>query len=747
MNTDSTVQVIDLQLQGMSCTACAARIEKSLRRMEGVEAVSVSFPARTAWVQYQPAIVEQSQMISQIGKLGFHAAVPESGRSSLQQELKSLRLRLWLSILLTLPLLASMTHHYEWLSAIPVPQLLLQPWLQLALATVVQFAVGMPFYFGAYHALRQRAANMDVLVVIGTTAAYLYSHYMVVTGGLGTDRGGHELPLYFETSAVVITAVLLGKYLEGAASSRAQQEVDGYHKLLNHMVTVERAGQHEQIRAAFVREGDIVIVEAGETIAVDGIVLSGSADVLEALLTGESLPVLRKNPNRVLAGTEAISGSLRIRTIAAGEGTLISRISELVKQAQASKSELGRQVDRVAGWFVPAMLVCAALTFVLWWALLDPGNTAHAFVCAIAVMLAACPCAMGLAAPISLVIASGKLAKRGIIVKDAGALERLSRMDTLVVDKTGTLTEGKPVVSGIYTEMPGGRQALLRLAAAAELQLQHPLAKAIAAAAADAGLVPPTAEHTQTIPGKGVAARIGGKRIGIGNARLAAEQGWTVGGGIHAFAQSRESAGQTVLFVAEEGRCMGSIALTDRVKLSSIQAVKQLRRDGITVMLATGDHPAPALAAAKAAGIGQLHASMLPEGKLALIQQLKAEGRRVGMAGDGWNDAPALAAADIGLAMGDGTDAALSAGHLTLVKSRLTAIPEALQISRLTLRNIRSNLMFALLYNIMIIPFAAAGLLEPWMAGTAMALSSVSVVGNALRLSGQIDRMDRRWLT
>lgn len=734
---------IDFAVQGMSCSACAARIEKAIGKMEGVQMAAVSFPLRTAWVQYSGHILQPQQIAERVKQLGFVALMSESPRQGLYKEHNTLRLRLIVAAILMLPLLAGMLRHLPPLEPLLglLPAWLLMPWLQLALASIIQFVIGMPFYFGAYYALRQRSANMDVLVALGTTAAYLYSHYVVFQDGLlrQSEDAAHAPALYFETSAVVITAVLLGKYIETAASLRAQQGSDGYGKLQGQMASVERAGEVIRMKTEFVRSGDIVIVEAGEMVPVDGTVCGGVSSADESLLTGESLPITKREGDLIWAGTRNESGRLRIRTEAAGHDTMLNRIQELVRQAQRSKSAIQRNVDAAASWFVPVMLVFALLTVILWGALLDPGNWSKAFVCAIAVLLAACPCALGLAAPISLVIASGRLAKQGIIAKEAGAMERLARIQTIIFDKTGTLTEGKPRVSAMLA-VKGSQASLLRLAAAAESESAHPLAAAIRREAVKLGLVIPEAEQLAYTPGGGVEAVIEKKPFAVGNARFAAGRGWQMGQEVKAFAQARETAGETVLYAAIERECVGVLALSDMIKSNARETVKELKELGVSALLATGDHEAPARAAAKAVGISQVYASMLPESKLALVEELKRKGKRVAMAGDGWNDAPALASADVGLAMGDGTDAALSAGHMTLLFSRLKAIPEAIRISRLTIRNVRQNLTFAFLYNVIIIPFAAFGLLEPWMAGTAMALSSVSVVANALRLTGKLKR-------
>lgn len=734
---------INFTIQGMNCAACAARIEKAISRMGGVHEAAVSFPLRTAWVQYDSDLLAQEQISSRVEQLGFSALLHESASAGLSRERKSLRLRLMAAIMLTMPLLASMVEHLPPLEPLLalLPAWLLQPWLQLILATIVQFVIGMPFYFGAYYAVRQRSANMDVLVVLGTTAAYFYSHYEVFRNGLVryADSVMNGPPLYFETSAVVITAVLLGKYIETSASLRSQDEAVGYSSLQNQTANVERAGEVMKLRSEFVRKGDIVIVQPGEIIPIDGKVVDGASMVNEALLTGESKPAMKQAGDVVWAGTSNDDGQLRLRTTAAGHDTMLSRIQEMVKHAQRSKSSIQTNVDKVASRFVPMMLVFALLTLLAWGTVLDPGNWSKAVICAIAVLLAACPCALGLAAPISLVIASGRLAKQGIIAKEAGAIERLAAIQMMILDKTGTLTEGRPRVSYIHA-VQGNRSSLLRLAAAAEAESTHPLALAIKDEANRLGLVIPAAEQVSYTVGGGVEAELKQTSFAIGNARFVEQRGWVIGAEARRQAADREKLGETVLYVIVDQACAGIISLSDTLKQQAGTMVKALQRFGITAVVATGDHHAPANTVAKAVGIKSVYASMLPESKQALVEEFKRKGKRIAMAGDGWNDAPALAAADVGIAMGNGTNAALDAGHITLLFSRLMAIPEAIRLSRFTIRNIKQNLTFAFLYNVIIIPFAAIGLLEPWMAGTAMALSSVSVVGNALRLKGQLMR-------
>lgn len=736
---------MDIGIQGMSCTACAARIEKALGKMNGVQDAAVSYASRKAWIVYEPGDRNPNEIKDKIRALGFGVSEP-GDRSADLAEMRALRLRLILSAVLSLPLLWAMAGHYEALSAVPVPEWVSNGWVQLSLATLIQLGIGLPFYQNAWSALRAKTANMDVLVALGTSAAYFYSHYMVFAHGwspAGAAIGSHHAgtaSLYFDTSAVVITAVLLGKYMEARSAARALREGDSFAKLKADEISVVRDGSVRTVPASNVRDGDIVLVATGELIPVDGIVTGGQSEADESLLTGESRAVPKQPGSRVWAGTRNQGDTLRIRTETTGEGTLLSRIDLLLRQAQAAKTSIQRKVDRISAVFVPVMLLAAAVTFLLWYLVFDPGNASRASLCALAVLLAACPCALGLATPISLVIAAGKLARRGIVIKDASALEGMARLDVILLDKTGTLTEGKPCVSAIQPSPGWSAAAVLRLAAAAEGASQHPYAFAIREDARRRGLVVPTAENLLEWPGYGVSAECPEGRIEVGGKQLAAQQNWSGLKRALDYAAIRESQGETVLLAALDGICIGAIALGDRLKPSSVQAVQALKREGLEVWLATGDGAGPAAAVAKEAGIQRVEAGMLPEGKLQLIRSLQKQGKGVAMAGDGWNDAPALAAADAGFAMAGGTDAALDAGHVALLRPSLLGIAGALRASRLTVRNMKQNLGFAFMYNLVIVPVAAAGLMEPWMAGAAMALSSVTVVGNALRLSGQLSR-------
>ncbi|CDN45958.1 cation-translocating P-type ATPase [Paenibacillus sp. P22] len=742
-----TTAALDLGIQGMSCTACAARIERALAKMEGVTEASVSYASRMAWIRYEAGRQQPDAIKERVRQLGFATSEP-GDRTSHMKEMAELRNRSVLSLLLSIPLLWAMVSHYNWLEGVPVPALVSHAWVQLALATIIQLWIGLPFYLNAWSALRERTANMDVLVVIGTSSAYLYSHYIVFSQGIhgaASSGGGHGalLPVYFDTGAIVITAVLLGKYMESRSSARALRESDGYAKLASRDVTVQRADEISRIPAESVRDGDIVLVGPGELIPVDGIVTGGQSEADESLLTGESRPVPKLPGSLVWAGTFNRGDTLRIRTEKTGEGTMLSRIGALLRQAQAAKTGIQKKVDAWSARFVPVMLLLAALTFAGWLLSGSSDSLRSAMLSSLSVLLVACPCALGLATPISLVIASGKLARQGIVLKEAGALERLAQLDTVLLDKTGTLTEGRPGVTAVHAPASGfGPAAVLRLAAAAEGDSRHPYALSIRGEARKRGIVIPAVEQALEWPGFGAAATCSEGRAAIGGRQLAAQERWKGMGGsrlVRPGARGVRRDGAVRL----AGRRMASgpsRSATGSVHPRRVPS-KRCGRKVWSWCSLPETAPGPAAAAAREAGIRKVKSGMLPEGKLELIRSLQKQGRVVAMAGDGWNDAPALAASDAGFAMGDGTDAALDAGHITLLRPSLTGIRDAIGVSRLTVRNIRQNLAFAFLYNAVMVPVAALGLLEPWMAGAAMALSSVTVVANSLRLSGGIRRL------
>ena len=705
-------QILDLQLTGMTCAACAARIEKVLNALSGVEA-RVNLATERARVRYTPGRVQAEDLIVAIQRAGY-GAHPLSESSRAEEKARKAReyqheLRVFaIAALLTLPMLAQMLtmvllpHQGEWLPG----------WLQWLLATPVQFWVGRRFYAGAWASLRGGGANMDVLVALGTSAAYFYSLAMLLL-----VPGSH---LYFEASAAVLTLVRLGKLLEARAKTRTSTAIEQLMALAPRTAMVVRGGETVELDVAALRPGDLVQVRAGERIPVDGQVIEGASAVDESLLTGESLPVRKAalpGQDRAYAGTQNLDGLLQIRAEGVGSHTQLMEIVRLTEAAQGSKAPIQKLADRVSAVFVPAVLVLAALTFLAWW--LASGDLTASLIPAVAVLVIACPCALGLATPTAVMVGLGRGAQLGILVRSAEALERAEKLSLLAVDKTGTLTEGRP---GLVAVMPATGQdetGLLALAAALEQGSDHPIARALKEAARARGLALAPVRDFANLPGEGVSGEVDGRRLRL----TAATPG----------PESTGQAGTSIALLEGENE-LGRFVLADPLRPGSAAAVNRLAKAGIQVIMLTGDNAATAAAIAKEAGIREYRAQVRPQDKAAAVSALKANGRVVGMAGDGINDAPALASADVSFSMAAGSDIALEAADITLMHNDLNAVVDAVHLSRAVMRKIRQNLFFAFFYNVLALPLAAAGLLNPVIAGAAMALSSVSVVTNSLRL-------------
>jgi Cu+-exporting ATPase len=716
-------RTIELQLSGMTCAACAARIEKVLNRTEGVHA-DVNFATETAHVAFDPEKVTPESLIAAVRKAGYDAAPARDPFAQPEEEARAdaVRYRRELAMfsaaaLLTAPFLAQMALMAAGAHAIEMPV-----WLQFALATPVQFFAGARFYVGAWKALRGGAANMDVLVALGTTVAYLLS----LAVWLVPLSGQH---VYFEAGAMVITLVLLGKLLEARARARTASAIRALLALQPPTVRVERRGRYEDVPLAAVTVGARYLVAAGAAVPVDGRVLAGESEVNEAMLTGESAPVAKAPGATVFAGTVNETGPLTCEATAVGQATLLAGIVRQVAAAQGSKAPMQRLADKVAGIFVPAVLAIAVVTLVANGVVL--GDWAQALLRATAVLVIACPCALGLATPAALMVGVGRGAQAGILIKNAEALERAEKIDVLVVDKTGTLTAGKPAVVAIDAAAGRSERDVLLLAAGLEHGATHPLAEAIVqrAAGLDAKFLP--VESVRVHAGLGVSGQSRGQSVRLGSPAYLAESGIAFDPAAVAAAQA---AGETVVGVAEDRRLVGWIMLADTVRANAAGVVAALRRDGVTTIMLTGDHPATARAIARAVGIDEWRATQKPDDKRRAIAELQQAGNAVGMVGDGVNDAPALAQADVSFAMGAGSGSALAAADVTLLRNDLTAVVAAIELSRATLAKIRQNLFFAFVYNVLGIPLAAVGLLSPVVAGAAMALSSVSVVSNALLL-------------
>lgn len=719
------MEELEFRIGGMTCAACSVRLEKILGRLSGVSKIAVNLATERAVVKAPSGVLNPNRIIAAIQRAGFTAKplLDLAGRQSQEKaqataQQRGEQRRLLLAALFTLPL------------ALPM---LLMPFgihadlpaeIQLLLATPVQFWIGSRFYVGAYKSLRGGTGNMDVLVALGTSAAWGLSTWNTLVPGTGNY-------LYFEASAMVITLVLLGKWLEGRAKRSAASAIHALMALRPTKARIEQAGKIVEVPAEQVTTGHVVLVRPGERMPVDGVIIEGSSQLDESLITGESLPVTRKKGESVTGGSVNGEGLLRIRATTVGVESTLARIIHLVEEAQASKAPVQKLVDQVTHVFVPIVVTIAFLAFTGWW-LLD-GSTEIAFTAAIAVLVIACPCALGLATPTALMVGTGIAARHGILIRDAIALERAQNSDTVVFDKTGTLTEGQPAVD-VVLPLKGSPEELLQLVASAQQGSEHPLAKAVLTKAQGLPLSSP--RNFRSLPGLGLSAQVQEQTILVGNRRLMQENQLVLSP-LLAQAETLEKSGHTVIWIAEVSPTpglLGILAVTDLIKSVAPQAVAALQAQGLTTMMLTGDNPGVAHVVAEKVGINQVIAEVLPEDKAAQIQALRTQGRRVAMIGDGVNDAPALAAADVGMAMGTGTDVAMETAGITLMRGDPTLVAEALSISRATYHKIRQNLFWALIYNVIAIPLAAFGMLNPVIAGAAMAMSSVSVVSNSLLL-------------
>lgn len=727
-------EVTRFKLEGMTCAACANRIEKGLNKMPGVTNASVNFALETATVEYSPAEVSVADMQSKVKQLGYKAVAQsdeEEHADTRDQVVRKQKRKLIVSAILSIPLLWAMVAHFSFTSWIYLPDLFMNPWFQLVLATPVQFYIGWPFYVGAYKALRNGSANMDVLVALGTSAAYFYSLYLTIDWYAKGGNLHHGPNMYYETSAILITLVIMGKLFEVLAKGRTSEAIKSLMGLQAKTARVIRDGQELTIPVEEVIAGDIVMVRPGEKIPVDGNVIEGESSVDESMLTGESLPVEKKSGDAVIGATLNKNGVLRVQATKVGKETALAQIIKVVEEAQGSKAPIQRVADVISGIFVPIVVGIAIAAFLVWYFFVTPGNFAEALEKAIAILVIACPCALGLATPTSIMAGSGRAAELGILFKGGEHLEQTHKIDAIILDKTGTVTKGKPELTDVAAE--GDEQEFLRLVGAAEKNSEHPLAEAIVAGIQERGIQLPDTQSFAAIPGYGIEAEVEGKTLLVGTRRLMEKHGVEAS---HAYAlMSRlEESGKTAMLAAIDNRYAGLVAVADTIKETSREAVQRLKDMGIEVIMITGDNERTANAIAAEVGIDHVRAEVLPEGKAEEVKKLQAQGKKVAMVGDGINDAPALATADIGMAIGTGTDVAMEAADVTLMRGDLSSIPDAIYMSRKTMGNIKQNLFWALGYNTLGIPVAALGLLAPWIAGAAMALSSVSVVLNALRL-------------
>ncbi|HAR6335452.1 TPA: copper-translocating P-type ATPase [Staphylococcus pseudintermedius] len=714
------------KITGMTCAACSARIERVLQREAGIDQINVNLVMENGTVKYDPSQISIEEIYERVAKIGYEAFPMETKDETAKRksdELKRQKGKFIISLILALPLLYTMFGHFSFLGFIPVPELLMNGWFQFILATPIQFVLGWQFYVGAYKSLKSKSANMDVLVAMGTSAAYFYSLYLMLTH-LG--HSGH-VPLYFETSAVLITLILLGKYFEMRAKGHASDAISKLAALQVKDAEVERDGKIEMIAIDDVRVGDIVWVRSGQQIPLDGQVIEGSTTVNEAMLTGESMPVEKNIGDTVIGSTINQTNFIKLQVTHVGEDLVLNQIIKVVEEAQNDKPQIQRLADKISNIFVPTVVVLALLSFIVWFFVVTPFQFTAAFEIFIAVIVIACPCALGLATPTSIMVGSGRAAESGILFKTAEALEQAQHVDTIVFDKTGTITNGEPKVVHVYHETE--ESTIGAYVKSLEMQSEHPLSKALVDYYSDEAVH--TVSQYETHAGSGISGVIDDNRVRIGSIRFVTNNDLTQEqqDRIHSLAEQ----GATVVGMTINETLVAIIGVRDDPKAEAKAVIETLNKNYDLVML-SGDSKQTAQAIGRELGFTRVIAEVKPDEKSKVVTELQNEGKRVMMVGDGINDAPALMKSDIGVAMGSGSDIALESADIALVRNHLDGIADELQLSRLTIKNIKQNLFFAFCYNLIGIPIAAAGFLAPWVAGTAMAFSSVSVVLNALRL-------------
>jgi Cu+-exporting ATPase len=765
----------DLPILGMHCAACASRVEKALNRAPGVQQAGVNYATARATVHFDPSSTDESALRDVVRKAGYDAIVLEEPASTSEHEhgvvaepqsvaqaeqeareaeYRRQKQRFAVALALTIPVAVLAMGGHLLPALAPLLNFRGRGWVELLLTTPVLFWAGREFFVGAWASARHRAADMNTLIAVGTFAAYSYSvvataaPHLLAPATHGSPHGaghGDGPGVYYEVAAMVVTLILMGNVLQARANSRTSGAIKALMGLAPKTARVERGGGEQDIPIDQVRVGDVILVRPGEKVPVDGVVLDGTSSVDESMLTGEPLAVTKKPGDTVIGATLNTSGSFRLRAAKVGADTVLQQIVRLVQEAQGSKAPIQRLADRVSGVFVPIVICVAIATFVAWFNIAPvESRLTMALTTFVSVLIIACPCALGLATPTAIMVGTGRGAQSGVLIKGGEALERAHRLTAIVLDKTGTITQGRPQVTDILpaSTSPGTWSAdeLLRLAASAERGSEHPLGEAIVRSAQERGLSLSQPQNFNAIAGHGIEATVEARQVLVGNARLARERGLSVD---EAALQVLARDGKTPMLVAVDGTFAGVIAVSDPVKESSRVAIEQLRALGLKVVMLTGDNAHTAQAIARQVGVDQVLAEVLPDGKAEEVKRLQASGEVVAMVGDGINDAPALAQADVGIAMGSGTDVAMEAADITLVRGDLRGVASSIALSKATIQNIKQNLFFAFGYNVLGIPIAAGllypltgWLLSPIVASAAMALSSVSVVSNALRLRG-----------
>ena len=715
----------------MHCQSCVTILDKALSKQPGIKSVNVNFSTEKAAVEFDEKQINENQLIEVIKSKGYNGHImtehdhsPILEEKKKKAELNKLKWKVIISAIFSLP--ALILGMFVMKGTIP-----LQEYIVWFLATPVQFYIGKQFYQGAWAALRNKTSNMDTLIAVGTSAAYLYSVYVV----LFAVEEGYQ---YFEAAAVLITFVVLGKYLEAVAKGKTSEAISKLMKMGAKTATIIRNGKEIKIPIDDVQKGDIVIVKPGEKIPVDGVITEGHSTIDESLVTGESIPVEKKKNDEVIGSTINKQGSFQFKATKVGSETTLSRIIKLIEDAQTKKAPIQRFADNISAYFVPIVIFIALATFTVWFSIVQT-EVGFALIAAVAVLVIACPCALGLATPTAIMVGTGIGAKQGILIKGGEALETAHKLKYVIFDKTGTITKGKPEVTNLVVSKGITEQKLLEIAGSIEKSSEHPLAEAIVNKAKEKKISWKKITNFKALTGRGVKAKLGTQEYHLGNLRLMQEQKVNLAG-FKDEISSLESEGKTVMILAQGRKCLGMIAVADEIKEDSPLAIQKLQKLGIKVYMITGDNQRTAQAIAKKAGVKNYFAEVLPEDKAKYVKKLQKDGK-VAMVGDGINDAPALAQADIGIAMGSGTDVAMETGNIVLMKNNLLDVPKAIKLSKLTMSKIRQNMFWALVYNVLGIPIAA-GILYPWtgwmlnpmIAGGAMALSSVSVITNSLLL-------------
>ena len=732
-----------LDITGMTCASCVRRVERALGKIEGVESASVNFASETALITAAAGVPVET-LVAAVEKAGYAAqpAAADRSRGSDRQDhaRRTLMLVIFGAVLGIPTVVLAMSMDIAGIYIAGDPRL--HAWIVLSLATPIQIVLGWRYYKGSISSLRHLNPNMDVLIALGTTAAYAFGFWVVVF-----DK---PYDMFFDTSAAVLVFITMGKYFEERSKGAASSAISALLGLSAKSARLIRDGAEVEVPIEQVRNGDMLIVRPGEKVAVDGVVRDGHSTLDEAMITGESIPVEKRAGDSVIGGTVNQNGVIRVEATAVGEGTMLSRMAKMVEEAQGSKAPIQKLVDQIAAVFVPIVIVIAIGTFLAWGLFTSPAHVwsdsswVTGMRAAVAVLVIACPCALGLATPTAIMVGTGIGAERGILIKNAEVLEHTRGLNVIVLDKTGTLTEGRPQVTEVIPTQLMSEGALLTLIAGAEQNSDHPLSRAIVDSAVESGYALPAASDFESVTARGVIATVDGKRIVAGNLRLIDEQGIGVDASSQAELDRLEATGRTVILAAVDGRLEGVIGIADEVKKSAPRAIDALHRLGLRVIMMTGDNERAAATVARAVGVTEYHAVAQPEDKLALVKSLQAEGLSVAMVGDGVNDAPALAQADVGIAMSTGTDVAIEAGDITLLSGDISKVAEAIALSRSTLTTIRQNLVWAFGYNVVAIPIATLGLLNPIVAGGAMAFSSISVMGNSLRLRSKARQIAER---